>query len=106
MGRLLGFGLGPEPHQIFREILHAGSLESAGARGGDKDRGDGAALLEIAPKLGIDPGDRSVWLGRRGRNRPNFALQVLSLVLVALNVVEQHLLAPVEAHAVTVLRLL
>ena len=45
-------------------------------------------------------------IGRRPRDGSNFVLEVLSLILVAMNIIVKKLLAPVQTHAGNVLQLL
>ena len=54
------------------------------------------------PQFAFQFGRDGVLVGRAGRQSANFVLPEVSLLGMTLHVIENHLLAPVEAHAATV----
>ena len=88
----------PEADQILGEIAHARAPHALPPRHLDKGRRDRAALLEIPPQLPLDPEGSRMLIGGCVNRRLNFTDPILSLLGLSLKIVEDHLLAPVQAH--------
>jgi len=89
----------PQAQEVLREIAHARPAQALPAGYLSKRRGHPTPLLEISPQFDLQLDRRRMIIHRSCSSFLNFVRPELSLVRVRLNVVKNHLLTAIEAHA-------